>query len=61
MPSAQRHLAKEELAELWLRPGLARLRSRAHDLYDEFSAADELAAAPDLDASRAGRAMEGLA
>jgi hypothetical protein len=61
MPSAQRHLAKEELAELWLRPGLARLRSRAHDLYDEFTAADELAAAPDLDASRAGRAMEGLA
>ena len=36
MPSEEREGAKEALAELWLRPGLARLRARAFDMYEEY-------------------------
>lgn len=61
MPSAERQRAKEELAELWLRPDLAWLRSRAHDLYDEFLAADELTKALAPDAPRTHRATGGAA
>jgi hypothetical protein len=40
MPSASRQRAKAALTEQWLRPGLARLRSRAVDVYEEFSGSD---------------------
>jgi hypothetical protein len=40
LPSVERQRAKEELAELWLRPGLRRLRARAFEVYDEFVGSD---------------------
>jgi hypothetical protein len=36
LPSTERHRAKRELTEQWLRPGLDRLRSQALELYQEF-------------------------
>lgn len=40
MPSTERHRAKRELTEQWLRPGLDRLRSQAVNLYEEFIGSD---------------------
>lgn len=58
MPSTERHRAKEELAALWLRPGLMRLRSQARDLYDEFVGSDKSATALGRDRSGTGRSSE---
>lgn len=59
MPSAQRHRAKEELAALWLRPSLARLRSRAGDLYEQFVGPDAATTAPAPDRAGATPAAGG--
>jgi hypothetical protein len=40
MPSTERHRAKRELTEQWLRPGLDRLRSQALNLFEEFIGSD---------------------
>jgi hypothetical protein len=36
MPSTERQRAKNELSDMWLRPGLARLRSQAANLFEQF-------------------------
>jgi hypothetical protein len=36
MPSNERERAKNELTDMWLRPGLARLRSQAANLFEQF-------------------------
>ncbi|MFN2518659.1 MAG: hypothetical protein ABR604_06375 [Jatrophihabitantaceae bacterium] len=40
MPSVERQHAKDAVAELWLRPGLTRLRERALDVYEELTRAE---------------------
>ncbi|MDT4910280.1 MAG: hypothetical protein QOI69_3521 [Pseudonocardiales bacterium] len=59
MPSAERQRAKAELSEQWLRPGLARLRSRAVDLYDEFVESDPSVAAATHDPASTKSIREG--